>query len=121
MPHKNLEAWKQSMNLVVEIYNETKKFPKEEMFGLSQQMRRSAVSVPSNIAEGCSRNGKKETIQFLFIAKASLAELETQIIISNQVGYISDTLLKEIITKIDEIKRILVGLIKLYKSKNSNI
>ena len=72
MPYKNLEAWKQSMNLVVEIYNETKKFPKEEIFGLSQQMRRSAVSIPSNIAEGCSRKGEKETVQFLFMAKGSL-------------------------------------------------
>ena len=109
MPHKNLEAWKQSMSLVVEIYNETKKFPKEEMFGLSQQMRRSAVSVPSNIAEGCSRKGKSETVQFLYIATASLAELETQVIIANQVGYISVVLTKEIIAEIDEIKRILVG------------
>ena len=117
MPHKNLEAWKQSMSLVVKIYNETKKFPKEEMFGLSQQMRRSAVSVPSNIAEGCSRKGKSETVQFLYIATASLAELETQVIIANQVGYISDVLTKNIITKIDEIKRILVGLIKSIKAK----
>jgi len=117
MPHKNLEAWKQSMSLVVEIYNETKKFPKEEVFGLSQQMRRSAVSVPSNIAEGCSRKGKSETVQFLYIATASLAELETQVIIANQVGYISDVLTKEIIAKIDEIKRILVGLIKSIKAK----
>ena len=118
MPYKNLEAWKQSMNLVVEIYNETKKFPKEEIFGLSQQMRRSAVSIPSNIAEGCSRKGEKETVQFLFMAKGSLAELETQVIISNHVGYISDTLTKEINDKIDELKRILSGLIKLYKSKS---
>ena len=117
MPHKNLEAWKQSMDLVVEIYNKTKKFPKEEIFGLSQQMRRSAVSVPSNIAEGCSRKGKLETVQFLYMATASLSELETQIIISNKVGYISDVLTKEIITKIDELKRILVGLIKSIKAK----
>ena len=91
------------------------------MFGLSQQIRRSAVSVPSNIAEGCSRKGKLETIQFLHIALASLSELETQIIISNKVGFCSDIIANDINNKIDELKRILSGLIKSYRIKNEKL
>lgn len=117
MPHKNLEVWKKSMDLVVDIYDKTKRFPKEEIFGLSQQMRRAAISIPSNIAEGCSRKGKLETIQFLYVATASLSELETQILISEKVSYLSEIESKEIIFKLEEIKRMLVGLIKSYKTK----
>jgi len=120
MPHKNLEAWKKSIDLVTEIYCITKKFPKEELFGLTQQMRRSAVSIPSNIAEGCSRKNNSETVQFLYIATSSLAELETQIIISNNVGYISKVDIEKILFDVDEIKRIIIGLIKSFKNKIIN-
>jgi len=87
--HKDLEVWKKSISLVREIYSVTKIFPSEERFGITQQMRRSAISVQSNIAEGSGRNSKKEFIQFLSIAQGSLAELETQIIISRELNYIS--------------------------------
>jgi len=117
MPHKKLKAWKKSIDFVVEIYRITKVFPKEELFGLSQQMRRSAVSIPSNIAEGCSRKNDTETVQFLYIATASASELETQLIIANKVGYISEQEIGKMLTDIDEIKRILVGLIKAFKDK----
>jgi four helix bundle protein len=117
MPHKKLEAWKKSIDFVADVYRITKVFPKEELFGLTQQMRRSAVSIPSNIAEGCSRKSDTETIQFLYIAIASVSELETQLIIANRVGYISEQEIKKMLTDIDEIKRLIVGLIKAFKNK----
>ncbi len=82
--HKDLDVWKLSMDLVDAIYRLTREFPNEEKYGLSQQMRRSAISIPSNIAEGCGRNHKGELLQFIGIARGSLAELETQLIISSR-------------------------------------
>jgi len=120
MPHKKLEAWKKSIDFVADIYRITKTFPKEELFGLVQQMRRSAVSVPSNIAEGCSRKNYTETIQFLYISTASVSELETQLIISNKVGYISDMETEQMLIRLGEIKRIHLGLINAYKRKLKN-
>lgn len=79
MDHKELDAWKLSMGLVNHIYEITRLFPEEEKFGLVNQMRRSAVSIPSNIAEGSARQHNKEMIQFLYIAIGSLAELKTQL------------------------------------------
>lgn len=75
--HKDLEAWKLSINFITEIYKITQKFPKEELCGLVNQIRRSAISIPSNIAEGSARQSDKELIQFLYISLGSLAELET--------------------------------------------
>jgi four helix bundle protein len=80
-PHYNLQAWKSAMALVKDVYVLTREFPKEEIYGLVSQMRRAAVSVPSNLAEGAARNGAKEFIQFLGVAKGSLSELETQLLI----------------------------------------
>ena len=117
MPHKNLEVWKQSIDFVTEIYKLTNLFPKEELYGLVQQMRRSAVSVPSNIAEGCGRKGNAETIQFLYIAAGSTSEIETQIIIANKIGFLSIDETEKIISQLDQIKRLLFGLIKSYKNK----
>lgn len=90
-PHYRLEAWKCSIELVDLIYFTTKSFPREERYGLSSQMRRSAISIPSNIAEGAARNSKAEFAHFLNIAIGSLSELETQIIIARRQNYISDT------------------------------
>ena len=75
--HKDLEVWKKSMDLVSNIYKITESFPNKELYGLTNQIRRAAVSIPSNIAEGAARNSKKEFIQFLYIALGSLSELET--------------------------------------------
>ena len=86
MTHKDLEVWKRSIDLVVEIYSLTKKLPSEEKFGLISQMKRSAVSVPSNIAEGAGRSSTKEFIRFLDIANGSLSELETQLIIVSRLN-----------------------------------
>jgi len=88
--HKDLRVWKKSIELVTSIYKLTKDFPKEERYGLSMQMRRAAVSIPSNISEGASRNSTREYMQYLYIATGSVSELETQLIISNNLGY-SDT------------------------------
>ena len=96
--HKDLEVWKKSMDLVSDIYKITESFPNKELYGLTNQIRRAAVSVPSNIAEGAARNSKKEFIQFLYIALGSLSELETQIIIANRLEYLNnlDTLSEDL-------------------------
>lgn len=83
--HKDLIVWQKSIQLSIEIYKLTDRFPKEEIYGLTSQMRRAAVSVPSNLAEGKNRGTKKDFVQFLRISKGSLAELETQIEISKQI------------------------------------
>ncbi len=90
MYHKDLEIYKKSMDLVMIIYEITKDFPNNESFGLISQLRRSAVSIPSNIAEGCARGSDKQIYHFVNIALGSLAELETQLEISKRLGYIKD-------------------------------
>lgn len=117
MTHKNLEAWKESIKLTIEIYKLTQKFPNDELYGLTNQIRRSAVSIPSNIAEGCARQTPKETIQFLHISLGSIAELETQLIISNELGYTKN--INEIFEKIIRIRKLIVGLIKFHKTKKA--
>ena len=110
--HKNLTVWSKSIELAEEIYKITKEFPKEELYGIVSQIRRSAVSISANIAEGAARNSNKEYIQFLYIALGSLSELETELIISNRVGYLKNEL---IFKKLIEIKKLLLGLIKYRK------
>lgn len=87
-PHENLDAWREAMLLVRTVYGITKSFPNEEIFGLTSQIRRSAISVPSNIAEGAGRIGKKDFARFLDIAQGSLSELETQLLIAVDLGYL---------------------------------
>lgn len=101
--HKDLECWKISMDLVDEVYRVTKQIPKEEMFGLVSQLRRSAVSVPSNIAEGAGRKNPTEFIQFLHIALGSLAEVDTQLLIAERQSFIKVD--QELNEKIITIKR----------------
>jgi four helix bundle protein len=101
--HKDLDVWKMSVNLVTDIYKITSKFPKEELYGLTSQIRRSSVSIPSNIAEGAARKSDKEFIQFLHIALGSCMELETQIIISKNLTFVSDSEIGETYKKITSI------------------
>jgi four helix bundle protein len=108
--HRDLDIWKKSIVLVKDIYLITGTFPREEKFGIIQQMRRSAVSVPSNISEGAGRRSKKEFIHFLSIAQGSLTELETQLIISKELGYISDT--KDIDPQIIAVRQMIKGLMR---------
>ncbi|MBR6127068.1 four helix bundle protein [bacterium] len=91
MYHKDMEAWKKSIELVTKVYKLTKTFPDDEKFGLISQMRRAAVSIPSNIAEGAARNSDKDMLRFLDISLGSVAELETQIIIAENLQYMQDT------------------------------
>ena len=88
--HKDLRVWQQSIDLVSSVYLMTKSFPKDELFGLVSQMRRAAVSVPSNIAEGFARGTDKEKIHFLRISSGSMSELETQLVLSKELEYISE-------------------------------
>ena len=88
--HKDLEIWKLSMELVVSIYNLTRNYPSSEKFNLIQQLQRAATSIPSNISEGAARKSKKEFIYFLSIARGSLSEVETQLIISERLEYINN-------------------------------
>ncbi|WP_207214163.1 four helix bundle protein [Brumimicrobium glaciale] len=111
--HKDLNVWKESMDLVEDIYSISKNFPKEEIYGLTSQMRRCAVSVPSNIAEGAGRKGEKEFARFLYIGLGSLSELETQFEIAIRLKYIPNEIQTEVIfDKIIYIRRMLSKLIK---------
>ena len=113
--HHKLNVWKEAINLVKMIYQLTQGFPKHELYALTNQVRRAAVSVPSNIAEGAARSSNKEFLYFLSIARGSLSEVETQVIISEQLGYISDK--KNVINKIERIFGLLGGLINSVKSR----
>jgi four helix bundle protein len=112
MTHKDLDVWKAAMEIAKLVYLITSKFPKEELYGLTQQIRRSAVSIPSNIAEGAARNSRKEFIQFLHISLGSLAELETQLLLSEKLGFLQ---IKEIENDVERIRKMLIGLIKYLK------
>ena len=107
-PHQKLNAWQEAMRLVKMTYLVTQSFPKEELYGLTAQMRRAAVSVPSNLAEGAARATKKEFAQFISIAEGSLSELETQTLIAAELGYISSE--HEIFSSLDRAGRLLSGL-----------
>jgi four helix bundle protein len=107
MDHKNLEAWKQSMLLVEAVYRASARFPRQETYGLTSQMRRAAISIPSNLSEGAARNGSREYSNFLGISLGSLAELETQLIIASRLGY-ADTY--ELLSALNHVRSLLVGL-----------
>lgn len=107
--HKDLKVWQDAMLLVKAVYDLTDSFPTEERYGLISQLRRSAISIPSNIAEGSARSSTKEFINFLSIARGSLAELETQLELARIIGYMNEIPLP-ISTSLNEIGRMLTGL-----------
>ena len=111
-PHKNLNAWQKSFEIVKELYSVTSNFPSEEKFGLVSQIRRAAVSVPVNIAEGAARKSKKEFIYFLHIALGSLTELDTLILLSEDLSFIKKEESEVIISKFDIIGKLIYGLVK---------
>lgn len=111
-PHQKLEAWGKSVDLVVEVYKATDRFPKEEKFGLTSQIRRAAVSVPANIAEGAGRSTAKEFAYFISNAQGSASEIETELIIAHRLGYLSETLFSQLITHLERIGRLITGLSK---------
>ena len=114
--YKDLVAWQKAMTMVTNVYEVTKSFPSDERFGLISQIRRCAVSVPSNIAEGRARNTPGEFKQFLGIARGSLAELTTQLIIAQNLGYLPNE--APTISMVEEVGRILTGLIKSLRTNN---
>jgi four helix bundle protein len=111
-PHLKLDVWKNAIDFVTTIYRITGGFPPEEKFGLVSQMRRAAISIPSNISEGAGRNNPNEFNHFLGIAQGSAAELETQIIISRNLGFLEKAAADEILLELDSISRMLGGLRK---------
>ena len=110
-----LDMWKEARTLVNKIYVVTKVFPKEEIYGITNQIRRCSVSVPSNIAEGCGRQTPKDTLRFLYISRGSLYELETQLYLSNDLKFFSEESLKNILFQIETCKKLLNGFINYYK------
>ncbi len=116
--YQKLQIWQKSFQLSLEIYEVTKDFPKEEIFGLTSQMRRSAVSIPSNIAEGAGRNTKKDFAHFLSISKSSANELETQILIAEGLKYIGSEKSEKLQSDIQEILRMITKFIQNLSSTN---
>ncbi|MGE5041427.1 MAG: four helix bundle protein [Candidatus Levyibacteriota bacterium] len=115
----DLNAWKEGHRLVLEVYKISKNFPQEERFGLVDQVRRASVSVTSNIAEGFSRKTKKEKAQFLFTSLGSLTEVQNQLLIARDLGYLDNKEFKEIADKTIIVSKLINGLIKSANSLNS--
>ena len=114
-PHRNLDVWKKSMSFTKEIYQITESFPKTELYGLISQMRRAAVSIPSNIAEGAARKGIKEFKQFINIAQGSISELDTQIELSMMLKYFNNEIYDNLTEKLATISKMLFGLSRSLK------
>ncbi len=114
--YTDLDVWKKSRKLTSSIYSLTENFPKRELYGLTNQIRRCAVSTPSNIAEGCGRNYAKDSIQFFHVARGSLYELETQLYLSLDQKYINEKDLGENLILVTECKKLLNGFINYYKN-----
>lgn len=115
-PHKNLKVWNEGMRLTADVYRVTKGFPREELFGLVSQMRRCAVSIPSNIAEGYGRGTNAELIHFLYIALGSSNELDTQLSLSRQFEYVSDDDFAELECLNEAVNKMIQSLIYVRKS-----
>jgi four helix bundle protein len=110
--YRDLAVWEKSHSLTVSIYMHTKGFPKEELFGLTSQIRRSCVSIPTNIAEGCGRRTKKEFARFLDISAGSTSELEYLIFLSGALGYLSEIESEKLLNRVIEIRKMIAGLLK---------
>ena len=115
--HHNLAAWQQAIALVKGVYILSGRFPRDETYGLIAQMRRAAISVPANIAEGVGRSGAKDRIQFLVIARGSLTELETYIVLAKELGFATDT--SAIEATVDDVFGLLGGLINAERGKSA--
>lgn len=112
--HKDLDVWKNAMDLVEKTYVLSGKFPRNEQFGLTSQLRRAVVSIPSNIAEGAARNSDKEFLQFLYISLGSLAEVETQLLLAKRLQFFTED---SCFDSLDAIRKMLIGLIKFVRRK----
>ena len=117
--YRDLVVWQKAMELVTETYRITKKFPKDEIFGLTGQMRRAAVAIPSNIAEGYGKSSRKEYIYFLSNARGSLLELETQVLIAGNLTYLKESEANNLLALVSEVGRITHGLLSSLKTRKS--
>src|SRR5512138_1369279 len=109
--HKKLVLWQRAVHLVVSVYEVTRRFPANERFGLAAQMQRAAVSIPSNVAEGAARRGRKEYLQFVYTARGSLSELDTQVEIAGLLGYLGPDESSKLQAEVDDVSRLLNGVI----------
>ena len=109
-PHQKLEVWIKALELVTDVYKDTEHFPKEERYGLTSQIRRAAVSIPANVAEGAGRHSKKEFAHFLSNSQGSASELETELVIAHRLGYLNETSLARLIAQLERIGRLITGL-----------
>jgi four helix bundle protein len=116
--HKKLVLWHKAVHLVVSVYEVSRRFPASERFGLAAQMQRAAVSIPSNVAEGAARKGRKEYLQFVYTARGSLSELDTRVEIAGLLGYLKPDESSKLQAEIDEVSRLLNGVIA-YLSRSS--
>lgn len=114
--HKDLDVWNRSMDLAYNLYSLTKDFPKEEVYGLTSQIRRSSVSIASNIAEGAARNSQKEFMQFLYISLGSISELEAQLLLAKRLNYLK---VDSVFPDIDKIRQMILGLISYLKKRST--
>ena len=118
---RKIQVWERSHSFTLQVYKISSSFPKDELYGLTSQMRRAAVSIPSNIAEGCGRNTQAELVRFVHIAGGSASELEYQLILAHDLGYIGDEIYPDLNSDINEIKRMLVGFEKAVKANSKNL
>jgi four helix bundle protein len=119
-PHEKLDVWKKAIDFVVAIYKVTESFPKEEKFGLISQIRRAAVSIPANIAEGAARRSPKEFVHFLSNSQGSASEVETELLISHRLRYIQEGEYFELLSMLDDIGRMLTGLSRHVHNKKNH-
>ena len=115
--YRDLDVWNESMNLAADIYRVTQAFPREEMFGMTSQMRRASVSVPANIAEGYGRQQTKPFIQFLRVSQGSLKEVETLVLLSVRVGLIAEVAADALVQRCQRVGKMLVGLVRKLDAK----
>lgn len=115
--YQDLKVWQIGMHVSVDVYRLTELFPKSEIYGLTSQIRRAAVSIPSNIAEGHERDTTKDYLRFLSIARGSLAELETQLLIANRLGYVEMHQIKNLLDALDSLSRMIRNLQKALRRK----
>ena len=118
-PHKRLDLWKQAVEMVVQVYEVTNEFPREEIYGLTAQLRRAAVSVPSNISEGLTRRSVADKLHFLNISQASLSEIDTQTEIAMRLGFLSEEKFTIVQDRLIHVQRLLGGLIRSIVAKRS--
>ncbi len=118
--HEKLEVWKKSVDFVVLIYKATDSFPNEEKFGLTSQIRRASVSIPTNIAEGAARSSNKEFLHFLSISQGSASEVETQLLISHRLSFVNEKTYSNLRNDLDEIGKMLSGLRKYLLKKDES-